>query len=159
MKRLVWILLAVVIGTTAACSKGLTPPEGDILAALTATPADEKPFDSASLRGKPTLVMFASPTCGYCAEELPIADKVTKAEDANMVVVYISSPKNHALQAAKKGGFTGPVLIDEGKKLAKQYGITGVPYTLVLGPDGRATKAFGGLQTESALRSAVADAK
>lgn len=154
-----WILLAVVIGTTAACSKGLTPPEGDILAALTATPADDKPFDSASLRGKPTLVMFASPTCGYCAEELPIAHKVTQAEGANMVAVYLQGGKKHALQAAKNGGFTGPVLLDEGKKLAKQYGIEGVPYTLVLGPDGHAKFAFRGLQTESALRSAVADAK
>lgn len=154
-----WILIAVVVAGTGACSKALTPPEGDVLAALTGPSADDQPVDLASLRGKPTLVMFASPTCGYCAEELPIAHKVTQAEGANMVAVYVAGGKKHALQAAKNGGFAGPVLMDDGKKLTKQYGIEGVPYTLILGPDGHAKFAFRGLQDEATLRSAIADAK
>jgi cytochrome c biogenesis protein CcmG, thiol:disulfide interchange protein DsbE len=137
----------------------MTPPEGDILAALTAASADERPFDPATLRGKPTLVIFASPTCGFCAEELPIAARVTQTEDANMVAIYVGAQKKAALQAAKTGGYKGPVLIDEGKKLSKQYGIEGVPFTLILGPDGHARNAFRGLQDESTLRSAIVDAR
>jgi cytochrome c biogenesis protein CcmG, thiol:disulfide interchange protein DsbE len=144
---------------TASCRKGVTLPEGDVLAAISGPSADDKPFDSASLRGKPTLVIFASPTCGYCTQELPIAQKVTETEGANVVAIYIAGGKKHAIQAAKNSKFTGTVLFDEGGKLRQQYEIQGVPYTLVLGPDGKARDAFRGLQDEATLRSAIAGAR
>ncbi len=141
------------------CKKGVPAPDGDILASLSLpTAIDEKVFDATTLRGKPTLVMFASPSCGFCAQELPIATKVTTAEGVNMAVVYIKTRKPAALAAAKAGGFEGTVLIDDGT-LSKRYEIQGVPYTLILGADGHATKAFRGLQEEDTLRDAIADAR
>jgi len=142
----------------AGCRHGEPPPAGDILASLTVPSADEQPFDASSLRGKPTLVMFASPTCGYCAQELPMAHKIVAAENANMVVVYIAGGKGQAIKAAKRGGYRGPVLVDDGT-LRKRYEIQGVPYVLMLKPDGTAHEAFRGLQEESTLRDAIADAR
>ncbi len=153
-----FILVSLVVAIS-ACKKGVPAPDGDILSALTLPSATEdKVFDPSALRGKPTLVMFASPTCGYCAKELPIAHKLTTAEGVNMAVVYVKARKPAALAAAKAGGYDGIVLLDDGT-LSKKYEIQGVPYTLVLGADGHATKAFRGLQEEDTLRDAIADAR
>jgi thiol-disulfide isomerase/thioredoxin len=141
------------------CKKSIPVPDGDIAASLTVPSADDtKPFDPGSLRGKPTLVVFATPTCPYCAEELPIAQKAAADEGANIVAIYISGKKENAMSVAKSLQYTGPVLVDDGS-LRKAYGIQGVPYTLVLGPDGYAKKAFRGMQDESTLRGALSDAK
>lgn len=153
-----FVLIASLVAIS-ACAKGAPTPEGDVLGALTLPSAHEdKVFDPSALRGKPTLVMFASPTCGFCAKELPIAAKLTAAEGVNMAVVYVKARKPAALAAAKAGGYDGVVLLDDGT-LSKKYEIQGVPYTLVLGADGHAKKAFRGLQEESTLRDAIADAR
>lgn len=141
------------------CKTGVAAPDGDILASLSLpSAAEDKVFDATTLRGKPTLVMFASPSCGYCAKELPIAAKLTEAEGVNMAVVYVKTRKPAALAAAKAGGFNGTVLIDDGA-VSRKYEIKGVPYTLILGADGHAKKAFRGMQEESTLRDAIADAR
>jgi thiol-disulfide isomerase/thioredoxin len=145
------------------CKKGVPTPDGDVLGSLTLPLATEDPgvqktFDPSALRGKPTLVMFASPSCGFCSQELPIAHKLTTAEGVNMAVVYVKTRTQSAINAAKAGGYDGVVLIDDGA-LSKKYEIQGVPYTLILGADGHAKKAFRGLQDEGTLRDAIADAR
>lgn len=155
-----WTQLLLLVALASGCKKKIPVPDGDVTASLiVASHADDKPFDPASLKGKPTLVLFATPTCPYCAEELPVAAKVAAAENANIVAVYISGGKQHAATVAKSLKYEGPVLVDEDGKLRKQYEIKGVPYTLVLGADGHAREAFRGLQDEATLRDAIADAK
>jgi thiol-disulfide isomerase/thioredoxin len=153
-------LLLLLLAISCACRKRLDGPPGDIVAALAPLPtADDSAFDAQSLRGKPTLVMFASPTCGHCIAEMPIAQKAVAAEQANLVAVFVVGAKRHAASVAKSTGFTAPVLVDEQGTLRKQYGIKGVPYLVVLGADGRAREAFRGRQEEDTLREALADAR
>jgi thiol-disulfide isomerase/thioredoxin len=140
------------------CHKGPGVPSGDIAASLTAPSADERTFDPASLLGKPTLVVFASPTCGHCATELPMAQAAAAAENANIVAVYVVGAKKNAASVAKSLKFTAPVLVDDGT-LRTRYDIKAVPYMLVLGPDGHAVDAFRGETDEATLRSALADAR
>ncbi len=153
-------MLAALVAAISGCAKSVPTPDGDILGALQLPQATEdKIFDPGTLRGKPTLVMFASTSCGFCAKELPIAHKLTTNEGVNMAVVYVKSKKPAALAAAKAGGYDGVVLLDGDGTLSRKYEIQGVPYTLILGADGHATKAFRGLQEEATLRDAIADAR
>ena len=153
------MLLFAIAFAIPGCKKSVPVPDGDIVASLTVPSADDtRPFDAASLRGKPTLLVFATPTCPYCADELPIAQRAAGAEDAHIVAVYISGKKENAVSVTKSLGYTGPVLLDDGS-LRKKFAIQGVPFTLVLGPDGHAKEAFRGLQDESTLRGALADAR
>lgn len=157
-RRPTQLLLGIVIALAiSGCKKQIPVPDGDIVAALTVPSAGDT-FDPESLRGKPTVLLFATPTCPYCSEELPIAQKAASAENANIVAVYISGKKENAASVTKSLGYTGTVLVDDGS-LRKKYEIKGVPFTLVLGPDGHARRAFRGLQDEDTLRSAIADAR
>lgn len=141
-----------------ACQKKREVPSGDVVATLLAPTVDGTPFDPTTLRGKPSLVLFVSPTCPHCIEELPIAQQVARAKGANVVAVFIVGKAENAKGVLAHTKFEGPALIDDGT-LRKKYGVRAVPYTLVLGADGRARDALRGAQGESALEDALADAR
>jgi thiol-disulfide isomerase/thioredoxin len=153
------VVLLAAISLAAACKKSLPLPEGDVTAALALPTVADASFDPATLKGKPTLVMFASPTCGYCFKELPIAQTAAGAEGANVVAVFIAPTKQRAAEMVDRAKFTAPALLDASGGLQKKYDIKAVPYLLVLGPDGKAREAFRGAQDEQTLRSALASAR
>jgi thiol-disulfide isomerase/thioredoxin len=153
--QLLMIALAV-----AACAKAKKEPvpEGDILATLLAPTLEGAAFQPDALRGKPSFVMFVSPTCPHCLDQLPVANKVAKAQDANAVAVFVVGKAENARGVIEHTKFDGFALIDDGS-LKQRYGIRSVPYTLVLGADGYAKAAFRGAQTEGALTDAIASAR
>ncbi len=152
------LVIAVAIFALAACKKREPVPAGDIVAALTAPTIEGTPFDPGVLRGKPSIVMFVSPTCPHCIEQMPAAQKAARAKDANVVAVFIVGQAENAKGVVSHTKFEGPALIDDGT-LRRKYGVKAVPYTLVLGADGQAKEALRGAQTESRLTEAVADAR
>jgi thiol-disulfide isomerase/thioredoxin len=153
------IALAAAIFLAAACRKSVPVPDGDITASLTLPTVADAAFDPASLKGKPTLVVFASPTCGHCFAELPVAQTAAGAERANIVAVFVVGAKQQAAAMLERAKFTATALVDSMGQLRTKYDIKAVPYMLVLGPDGQARKAFRGEQDEETLRSALASAR
>ncbi len=142
----------------AGCHKRTPGPEGDILATLQASPINVDTFDPTSLRGRPSLVLFVSPTCPHCIAELPIAQQVAKDAHANVVAVFIVGKKENATGVLEHAKFTSPALIDDGT-LRRRYGIRSVPVTMVLGADGFAREQFTGGQDASTLSDALSDAR
>jgi hypothetical protein len=47
------------------------------------------------------------------------------------------------------------VLFDTDLAAAAEYGVDGIPQTVIIGPDGIVRKAFVGLQSDQDLRAAV----
>ena len=142
-----------------ACKKNEeTPPGGNVLDTLESTTIDGASFNGETLKGKPSIVMFVSPTCPHCVKELPIADKVARDKNANVVAVFIVGKAENAKGVIEHTKFSGDVLIDDGS-LKKRYGVRAVPYTLVLGADGMAKSAFRGAQEGTTLRDALDDVR
>ncbi|MDX2093898.1 MAG: TlpA disulfide reductase family protein [Kofleriaceae bacterium] len=141
-----------------ACTKQEPVPKGDILATLTAPTVAGEAFQPDTLRGKPSIVMFVSPTCPHCIEEIPAAQKVAKEVGANVVAVFIAGKAENAKGVIDHTKFEGHALIDDGA-LRKRYGIRAVPYTLVVAPDGTAKVAMRGAQGVGALKDALSAAR
>ena len=135
-----------------------TPPGGNVLDTLESTTIDGASFNGETLKGKPSIVMFVSPTCPHCLKEIPVADKVAKEKNANVVAVFIVGKAENAKGVIEHTKFTGDVLIDDGS-LKKRYGVRAVPYTLVLDATGKAREAFRGAQDGDVLADALADAR
>ncbi len=155
------LLIALAICSVVAiagCKKHEPAPDGDILETLRAPTVSGAAFDPHSLRGKPSLVLFVSPTCPHCVKELPEAQKAAREHDANVVAVFIAGKAENAKGVLDHTKFEGVALVDDGT-LRRKYGIRSVPYTLVLGADGHAREQVRGGQGEDTLADAIADAR
>ena len=152
------LLLALALAFT-ACKRNDEPvPDGDIAATLALPSLGAHAFDPASLKGKPALVMFVTPTCPHCIATIPRGAAAAEKQGANVIAVFVAGTKQNAEGVISHAKFPGTALIDDGT-LRKKYNIRGVPYSLVLGPDGHAREAFRGEQEEATFRESLADAK
>jgi thiol-disulfide isomerase/thioredoxin len=116
----------------------------------------------ASLRGRPLLVNFWATWCPPCVEELPLLDSFYRQNAANRwQVVGLAIDQPSAVRAFLQRtpvsfpvGFAGL----EGTELAKALGNTvgGLPFSVVLGADGRIRERRMGRLSEADLQRWVA---
>ncbi|MGE0872653.1 MAG: TlpA family protein disulfide reductase [Kofleriaceae bacterium] len=155
---MVVIALVAALTAVAACRQRTPGPEGDILATLTGAPINVEAFDAKTMRDKPSLVLFVTPTCPHCAAQLPQAQHAATKSNANLVAVFVAGKKENATGVLDHAKFSAPAILDDGS-LKRRYGIRSVPYTLVLGADGKAREQFVGEQTAGMLMDALEDAR
>lgn len=89
-----------------------------------------RPVSLDEFRGKPTLVLFWNPACGFCQKMLDDL-KLWEADPAEgaprLVVVSTGTPEvNRAL------GLRAPVLLDDGYRIGASFGAGGTPMAVLL---------------------------
>lgn len=116
--------------------------------ALTGKPAPDFTLPSlagpeaslAAHRGKDVVVLdFWASWCPPCREGLPVLDRVAKRYAGKPVAVYavnIRESPNLVAEFAKAQGLTLPILLDDTGVIADDYGVTGIPQTVIIGRDG-----------------------
>lgn len=160
--RLTHLVIALALAFT-GCKRNTTPvPPGDITASLSLPSLGAYAFDPQSLKGKPSLVMFVTPTCPHCLATIPRAAAAAQAKGANVVAVFVAGAKQNAEGVVTHTKFPGIALVPEKadqKAIIDKFAIKGVPYAVVLGPDGHAREAFRGEQEESTFAEALASAR
>jgi len=115
----------------------------------------------ASAHGKPALVVFWASWCGPCAQEAPALERFSKtaAGRGRIVGVDWSDARSGAVQFLRRYAWTFPNLRDAEGLVGNSYGLTGLPTTFVIDPDGRIHAALRGPQSERSLRRALAAAE
>lgn len=90
------------------------------------------------LRGKPVLINFWSSWCGSCAQESHELEKFWSkhGEKVKILAIAVHDDEQSVLEAVKSLGKTYPVALDESGKIALNYGVTGVPETLLIDEKG-----------------------
>ncbi len=150
--------IALVVVSFACRHNTAKVPDGDILASLTIPSLAGDPLDISALAGKPTLLLFITPSCVHCLATLPHAIEAAKQQATNIVAVFVAGDTARAQRVVDQLKFPGPALHDDGT-LRKLYSVDSVPYTLVVGKDGHATDAFKGEQETDTLARALARAR
>jgi thiol-disulfide isomerase/thioredoxin len=99
-------------------------------------------------KGKPLLVNFWAPWCAPCVQEMPELSKMAAKDGGkrfNVIGIGIDSPSNLAEFARKTtvsyplyvGGMSGT---DLSRELGNAHG--GLPFTVLIGPDGQVRKTY-----------------
>jgi peroxiredoxin len=112
---------------------------------------DGQPINLQTLKGKTVLLYFWATWCPVC--KLQNRTVAAISEDYYVITVAMNSGADMEVKAfieEKNLGF--PVLVDNEGAIASRFGVTGVPTSFIIGPDGDITFTEVGYTTEWGLR-------
>ncbi|MBU0751276.1 MAG: TlpA family protein disulfide reductase [Gammaproteobacteria bacterium] len=127
--------LILLVSLLAAC--GGDPPvnlnTGDIAPTFQTTRLDGMAAHfPAAWAGKPVVVRFWADWCKFCEGEMQAIEAVYqrhKGKGLEVIAVNAGQDRQTVEAFIKKIGVTYPALLDENAKIAKRYGVVGLPTT------------------------------
>ena len=139
------LLLALLVSSFAA-SNAWAQFDKTAWPAKVATPAIDtvdlqgKAWNTAELAGKAVVLNFWATWCAPCKDELPTLQTLHDISDNQTVVltVNVREPAARAARYMQSTGMTFPVISDAKGELAKRWGVTVYPTTLLIAPNGQA---------------------
>ena len=118
---------------TAWPAKAATP-------AIDAVDLQGKAWNTTELAGKVVVLNFWATWCAPCKDELPTLQTLHDISDHQTVVLTINvrEPAARAARYMQSTGMTFPVISDAKGELAKRWGVTVYPTTVLIAPNGQA---------------------
>ena len=152
MKRFACLSFLLLLFALPGCTREEKPAlEGNPAPAFTLKDLTGREVRLADLRGKVVLLNFWATWCPPCREEIPSMMRLNQAmagKPFQRVAVSINEGGAQEVEAYfKQSGNALPALLDTTQKVAKRYGLTGVPETFVIDKKGVILKKFvGGME-------------
>ena len=96
-------------------------------------------WTSASLKGRAVVLNFWATWCPPCKEELPSLQTLHEIGGGHPVVIGINvrETASHVRRYLASTGMNFPVVLDPQAEMAKRFGVTAFPTTLLIAPDGQ----------------------
>jgi thiol-disulfide isomerase/thioredoxin len=139
--RVLGFVACSLLATSAWAQFDKTPwPTNMVTPKIEALDLQGKAWSTAELAGKVVVLNFWATWCAPCKDELPTLQTLHDISDAHTVVLTINvrEPAARAARYMQSTGMTFPVLSDAKGDLAKRWGVTVYPTTLLIAPNGQA---------------------
>lgn len=138
-KYILSVSLSIIVAFVAAnvfagISKGKTAPDFS-LKSMTG-----ENIRLSEMRGKVVMINFWATWCAPCRKEMPLLNDIyNKHSKSGFVLmgINIDNKPKKAEKMAKKLGINFPVLFDNTKKVSEAYGVSAMPFTVILDKGGR----------------------
>ena len=147
-----WVLATAEPATDRLVS---TPLRGKVAPALVGETIDGRSYDLDSQRGRWVLVNFFAEWCTPCRREHPelvaFAEAHDVLDDAVVVGVIYDDDVEGVRDFFAENGGNWPVVIDPQGRIALDYGVTGVPESFLVSPEGVVIERIAGGVTREGL--------
>jgi len=140
------ILLSLLLGFTFLFSFGVEKAYSAELKA--------EPFSIEKYRDEEFILNFSTNWCPKCQMEKKNLIKWQNGAKKKVVIVYVNvrSSKEEVVSYLKDLDLKNDIYFDENKKLQKEYKLTKVPTSFLIGKDGKIIKEFESEITEADLK-------
>lgn len=137
-----------------------TALEGKAAPAFSLQTLDGAAVSLAELKGHVVVLDFWATWCPPCRKSLPGLAQLYKDKAGAGVLVYavnVKEAKEQVQAFLRQQNYTIPVLLDPDGEVAQEYGVSGIPQTVVIGKDGKVRRVFIGAtpKTEEEIRAEV----
>lgn len=152
IKRLYRLRVAALwlLGLFAGCSTESVDP------VLTLHP--DEPVRLSDYRGKWLLINYWAIWCKPCREEVPELNRLHQADDIEVFAINFDRQLGDVLTGqARELGIAFPLLLTDPLPIFTQKSPSGLPATLVIGPDGQFRQWLMGPQDELKVRQALTE--
>jgi cytochrome c biogenesis protein CcmG/thiol:disulfide interchange protein DsbE len=114
------------------------PQVGDTAPDFTLQTFDGKPVSLSDYRGKPVVLNFWASYCNPCRKEFPLFREQLSDHRGDFVVVGVDTKDigSDAMGFARQQKATWPIVLDDANAVAKAYGVSALPQTFFIRPDG-----------------------
>ncbi|MCQ2417589.1 MAG: TlpA family protein disulfide reductase [Oscillospiraceae bacterium] len=106
-------------------------------------------FTLSDAKGKVVLINFWATWCGPCCEEMPAFERINGefSDKVQIVAINSSDSQTTVKQFVKENGYSFPIAYDPDYKVGALYPTSGIPYTIVVNPDGIISNTFLGARS------------
>ncbi len=156
-----WIFISQTNSTETASGQPPAPQMGFAAPDFTLETLDGQSVTLSDLRGQAVVVNFWASWCPPCRAEMPaIQDMYADYAGRGLVVLAVNAASQDTLADTQsfitENNLTFPVLLDTTGSINTLYGVTSLPTTFFIGPDGVINEiVIGGPMTEASLRLRV----
>jgi cytochrome c biogenesis protein CcmG/thiol:disulfide interchange protein DsbE len=141
MKQFLALLCSFALAAVLSSCGGDAPPKlntGMAAPAFQTVQLDGTAVDfPAAFAGRPVVLRFWADWCKFCEPEMKLIDTV-RQRHAGLSVLAVNAGQDKAAVAAfmQKLGVGYPAALDESSKIAKSYGVVGLPTTFLIDGQG-----------------------
>jgi thiol-disulfide isomerase/thioredoxin len=144
--------LLVVAGMLTGCSGSSGSVSRSVAPDFSGTTLDGTQVSLSGYQGKPLVLNFMASWCGPCRAEAPEIDQFYRDNLGKVAVlaVAVDDTEQDMRALMSKNGWTFPVMLDGGGA-GDAYGVSAIPTTFLIDPDGRIAKRLVGGTTAAEL--------
>jgi DsbE subfamily thiol:disulfide oxidoreductase len=124
---------------------------------FTLTDLDGNPVSLSHFRGQPVVINFWATWCSPCRTEMPHLIEAYEQEQGEVVFLAISveEPASAVRRFAEEYDMPFTVLLDEGGKVAADYGVRGIPVTFFVSGDGEIVVRYTGQMSPRTIKEGL----
>lgn len=105
-------------------------------------------FTLSEQAGNVVLINFWATWCGPCVEEMPalqdLYEEYGDSDNVKIILINAGESSQTVHRFLSQNGYTMPCIYDTDNTVNDQYGVTGIPYTVIFNKDGTVAETFEG---------------